>query len=335
MTPDTPPNMPAAYLRELLALAQRWDVTAAELLEGTGLAPEDLTRSSTRIALADLETIAARAIARTGEPGIAFLMGLQMRISSHGFLGFAAMTARTLGEALALAERFAPTRNTAITMRTRVEGDLASILLDLDLPAGPLREQVAVMVFVGLGEIASAITGRRLDARVEFDFPRPGYWDRFEPRVAHAIAFERAQSRILLPASALELPLVAADPAAMQLALEQCERELAALGRTSHPVERVRRTLRDDTDPVFGLDAVAKRLGTSPRTLKRRLAEHGLTFSELLDEHRRERALLLLADPRTSIEAIAEQLGYSNAANFTRAFKRWTGRTPAAHRARG
>jgi len=60
----------------------------------------------------------------------------------------------------------------------------------------------------------------------------------------------------------------------------------------------------------------------------------GSSFSEVLDEVRRQRALLLLEDRRLALADVAGRLGYSDTANFTRAFRRWTGQTPAAFRAR-
>jgi AraC-like DNA-binding protein len=80
------------------------------------------------------------------------------------------------------------------------------------------------------------------------------------------------------------------------------------------------------------LDAAARTLGLSSRTLKRRLADEGTDFTTLLDEQRRQRALLLLRSANLSVEAVAEQVGYSDVANFTRAFRRWSGTTPTAYR---
>jgi AraC-like DNA-binding protein len=94
----------------------------------------------------------------------------------------------------------------------------------------------------------------------------------------------------------------------------------------------VRAQLNDEQGGFRDLEEVAKRLGMSTRTLKRRLADQGTTFSHVLDELRRQRALLLLANRELSINEIAGRLGYTEAANFTRAFRRWTGRTPAAYR---
>jgi AraC-like DNA-binding protein len=70
----------------------------------------------------------------------------------------------------------------------------------------------------------------------------------------------------------------------------------------------------------------------SPRTLKRRLAEHGVTYSSLAEGELREKAMLLLRSVDLSLEQVAERTGYSDVANFTRAFRRWTGQTPAQYR---
>jgi AraC-like DNA-binding protein len=82
----------------------------------------------------------------------------------------------------------------------------------------------------------------------------------------------------------------------------------------------------------LSLDETARALGLSARTLKRRLDEEGTSFSAILDEQRRARALLLLRSPELSVDTIAERVGYSDIANFTRAFRRWTGTTPTAFR---
>jgi AraC-like DNA-binding protein len=52
----------------------------------------------------------------------------------------------------------------------------------------------------------------------------------------------------------------------------------------------------------------------------------------LLDEVRRSHAETLLRDPRLSIDEVAERVGYADTSNFTRAFRRWTGKTPAVFR---
>lgn len=80
------------------------------------------------------------------------------------------------------------------------------------------------------------------------------------------------------------------------------------------------------------IDGTADQLGLSVRSLQRRLTSHGLTYRELVDSVRRNRALLLLEHSSLTVTEIAMELGYSEHANFTRAFRRWIGRAPQLYR---
>jgi len=83
---------------------------------------------------------------------------------------------------------------------------------------------------------------------------------------------------------------------------------------------------------AFTIDMISDMGGTSIRTLQRRLGESGLSYHELIDRVRFEAALPMLEDPRMKLSEIASRLGYSDAANFTRAFRRWTATSPSEFR---
>lgn len=82
------------------------------------------------------------------------------------------------------------------------------------------------------------------------------------------------------------------------------------------------------------IQAVARQLATTPRTLQRRRADEGMSYQELLDRTRQEAAAGYLAHSTLSIGEIAYLLGYSEVAAFHRAFKRWNDETPQAFRLR-
>src|SRR4029079_12500683 len=96
--------------------------------------------------------------------------------------------------------------------------------------------------------------------------------------------------------------------------------------------ERVRAPLCEGPP---SLAAVAASLRTSRRTLQRRLADEGVSFADLVDDVRRALAEDYVRDPRRPLGEVAYLLGYAELSPFLRAFKRWTGRTPADVRARG
>lgn len=100
---------------------------------------------------------------------------------------------------------------------------------------------------------------------------------------------------------------------------------------------RFRREVERRLEPLLAggpisIDAVARTLGLSRQTLYRRLRAEGTTFAELLDGLRRRLALTLIRDERVPVKEAAWRLGFSDPAAFSRAFKRWTGRSPSEMR---
>ena len=93
-------------------------------------------------------------------------------------------------------------------------------------------------------------------------------------------------------------------------------------------IESVERVLRSKLDAHHAIARVARELGMSERTLRRRLAESGVSFQGVLDGLKKNRALELLANPQMSVEQIAFAVGFTDPHNFRRAFRRWTGSTP-------
>ena len=83
---------------------------------------------------------------------------------------------------------------------------------------------------------------------------------------------------------------------------------------------------------IANLELMADILDQSPRTLRRRLVAEGTTFSEIVDGWRFKSSIDLLEQSNARVQEISDRLGYANAPNFERAFKRWTGQTPGAYR---
>jgi AraC-like DNA-binding protein len=165
----------------------------------------------------------------------------------------------------------------------------------------------------------------------ELAFPEPSYHSRF----AHLVPptrYGQPLNQIVMSAEALDVPILMADPIALLLAREQCDRALDELRASGRLIGRVRRPVWRDSGGVRNVREMAEALHMSPRTLKRKLAAQGSCASTLVCEERRDRALVLLRSSELSIDEIADRLGYWSVQNFARAFRLWTGRTPAAYR---
>lgn len=324
--------VPASYVLPLLDLVARWGVTERELLAGFGLDRESLAQPARRIPGHTYQNIVELARRLTREDGLAVFMGFQLRLSAHGFLGFAAQSAPNLRIALQLADRYARTRIVGLRLETEVHGEHAHLTLAEDASLGPLREFVVTALFASLPHQAKTLTGRDISGHAEVTFAEPKHYQRLRAQLPGPTLFEQPVNRLVFPADALDYPVVSADPAAYELVRQQCERDLEQLGEHSRSVHRVRKLLPRDGDGFRSLDDVAAAMQLSPRTLKRLLASHDTSFSEIVDGERRERAFRRLRESEVTIAAIAQELGYADVAGFSRAFRRWTGLSPGRFR---
>lgn len=329
---DNSPTVPGAYILLLTEVLARWKIKPEELFEGTTLSLSELTNPLSRLSIRTFEELLKRAIYLTGEPGIGFHLGLQMKISSHGFIGFAAMTANNVREALEIAQRFVMLRSSALEFRLEEDDKKAYFYMDQAMDDYPLSQTIVTAMMIGFASMGETITNRPAIGQAQVRFTEPDYYERFKSSIPGEVIFNQPFNRLVFDRDFLDMPLAMADPVAAQLAREQCERELAALGSNRSLVSAVQSALYDDKEGYRSVEQVASLMHMSERTLKRQLAQHGTTYSDLLESSRRKMAENLLSKNELSIDRVADRLGYSDVANFTRAFKRWTGKTPGQFR---
>src|SRR5271166_6650815 len=101
-------SLPGTYVLYSIELMKRWGVTAAELLDGTGITVDALADPRVRVPTSTITAILERARELSGEPFYGVFLGLQMRVSAHGYLGAAALVASTMREAIQLSIQFMP-----------------------------------------------------------------------------------------------------------------------------------------------------------------------------------------------------------------------------------
>ncbi len=326
-----PFTLPAVHALHLADLVASSGIAMEELFGAAGIDRASLTVPGAQLAVEVMVRLFSRARALTGNPGIGIQLGMQMRASAHGYLGFAAMTASTLRDALEIATRFVPTRTNAIGLSLHVSDRSASLVIEERADFGEARDAILFALAVGIWQIGDALTGRELTGAADFAFPRPDYLEGVAG-LRQSLRFGQPVTQLIFDAAALNLPLTMADPVSRQLAYSELERSLEELGTEHEILARVRSAVGRTSGGFRTLKEVASGLHLSTRTLKRRLAARGVTYSHILEEQRREKALLLLRSPSLSLDEIAEQLGYSDTSNFRRAFRRWTGVSPASYR---
>lgn len=177
--------------------------------------------------------------------------------------------------------------------------------------------------------------------RVEFKFARPEYADEFDLMFPCRHVFSQKTNLFAFNRRMLALP-IKQDSYSLTDFLNHAPQSLLTQFRADDSVTaQVRRVLSDasaQAEPdVWGhttltFDDVAEKLGSTTHTLRRRLKEEGHSFQEIKDSLRREKALELLEHGEHTIQQISDSLGFSEAAAFNRAFKKWTGHAPSSYR---
>jgi hypothetical protein len=172
---SVPGSQPLAFLDVL----KPWQISASAMLEPFGLTEAQLEEPGARVPVEVMNAMIVRGRALSGEPGIGVYQGLHRRLSNYGFLGLAAMHARTLREALELMVEFAPTVSTAMGVRFEVQDRLASIRLIENIELGDVRDVVLLSMTIAQTQMGTALTGREMTGKVYVALPKPSYADRF------------------------------------------------------------------------------------------------------------------------------------------------------------
>jgi len=285
-----------------------------------------------RVPIAAVEQHFEEGIRSAADPALGLAAGRTMHIGDCPSLDYAMSTAGTVREAVEIAMQHARLCNDALSIELSVEGGRAMVRLE---SAAALNRISSDFLMSGL-----------FNAHVSQWPHAPGelecWFVQAQPKnlSAYTDAFPDATLRFNAPsfgfsfsAQVLDQPLAGADPKLHQIVHRYADLMLAELPSTQTLAGDIRRMLpgelaRSKADAA----SVARKLHVSVRTLGRRLEEEGTSFKVLLNDVRRELALNMLVRGEMPIADVARQLDFADVSTFHRAFRRWTGQTPATYR---
>lgn len=333
-------ELSAAYARLVLHSGV---APAAELLRGVGVSEEALADAEfiDAVALAVLFRNYARCVP---DRGWTARLGAQFSMAAHGPLGFAALSAPTLGEALDVMGSLYECRSTAFTASTCATATRYVLSFEDVTGIGDfacwLAEVVLKIVEVLLATILAHPVGRNVEIRLQHAAP-PGSKHLLAGYDA-SVLFAAGENSIAVPLAWRQLPSPLSDETVYRANVVRCRELIAARAQAGSIAAAVRNRLCHHFDtqmlrttapcPPPTLEQIAGALHMTSRTLIRRLQREQTAYHDLLEELRRDYAERLLRDARLQVADVAEMLGYREAANFNRAFRRWYGTTPALWR---
>lgn len=318
----------------LLGMVHRRGVETADLMARVGLTADQLADVEHRLplrALIRLWELAAQALddddfglnaAQAPPSGIVSVIDTAMRCSAD------------LGECWRRGVRFA---NLAIDgAGPRLDDAGEPVFLRFRPPVSPdavprHATEFSLATYLVNGRRA---TGAPIVPRaVRFRHPRPQDTSAHERLFGAPVSFDHPCSEIELDPAVLRLPIRNDDPVMSRLMERYAEEWLARLGVHANLRDQARRQVYEQLhDGVPTADSIARRLGLSERTFSRRLRAEGVSYPEIVDSVRKELSLVYLRNRALKLTEVAFLLGFSELSAFHRAFRRWTGTTPAQAR---
>lgn len=318
-------------VRMLLSELRRRGIQDDVVLAGTTIDQATLTNLRATISLEEWGELLIRALNITGDPALGLAMGENSSQSMLQVVGQLLVSCRTLREAFALYERYRPLVGNNVTWTLEERDDRAYVMLRPAIEH-PVASRVGFEMLLTLthriGRTFSR-TGRETADEVWFRYSAPPYADRYRQVFGCTVRFDMECYGFVFPRDYLDVPQPHGDPTVREVL--QTSAEVLLRERESESVaERVRGILRFEED-LASIDVrrIATQLGMNVRALRRRLGAEHAPLSGLLDEARLRVAQRELAKPGATIKEVAHMLGFSEASAFHRAFKRWSGQTPA------
>ncbi|AXI04208.1 AraC family transcriptional regulator [Aquirhabdus parva] len=331
---------PVSHAELTLSLIRARQGNEAQYFERMGLTPEDLVDPNQYLTLAQFKTAMqlGSEYMLPGEPHFLQLLA-HFPPTAHGLVGIAALTSATLGDALNVAIEFFPLLMPSMELhREDLHHESRVYIKRLQEFGSPFDEVQMEFVIAGFARMTEFVSGTQLHARpqvrkdtqVQLTHIRTENLEAYEHFFGKPVQFGSARNGFTISRSILNQPLLTHNRITHDMLLTTLSRQLKSIPQARPLTQRVQRLLTQGIIHGQQLDAaeIASQLSMSVRTLARRLSEEESSLLELTKSVRMERAEWLLTSGELPLSKVAQQLGFSSQAAFTRAFKQATGRTP-------
>jgi AraC-like DNA-binding protein len=332
--PSQPGTVSATALPALIRALNDLGYAGERVLELAHLDNVLLTDPQARIPSDAKFAIWDAAVEISNDPAIGLRVAERIAVGAIGAYEYLLRNSANVRAVLERADRFIRVVDDLMRISVFEDGDEARIRMWVE---GGYRipSQEVECVFYVIVRIAREQVPRTALHAVTFSHKAPGDPALYARCFDCPVRFEATHNELVVARDLLESPLVRADAGLAMVLEDHVQRLLQALPAQDRDplVRRVRGLLLEGLgNGGASFDELATTLHMSPRTLRRKLTEHGVAYKTLLDDVRRDLALHYVARNEEPLDAVAKRLGFSEPSTFYRTFKRWTGTTPAQYR---
>lgn len=331
------PLIPARYFLLMGDCLKSAGTSLGELLRAVSIDPDRFRETDFGLTTQQIDRLLAEALRLTGRSDIGFEWGRRLKLNSHDILGYAMLSCPTLDHLLRLCSRYYRLLTPMFRMRYQRTGNHVEIIYRPALPMARetlnlVQEAIAVSTHL---QCKSLLQNPSSVYDIYMSMEAPPHAARYRelaPARVHFGASPLPEIRMVADTWSLDAALPMADEHAVRMAEERCRALLQKYSEQGNWTEWVVMMLNEAEDSQPPLEELARLLAISARTLDRYLKKEESSFRDLAIEVRNERARKLLLEGTLPISQIAYRLGFTDVANFSRAFRRANGVSPSRFR---
>lgn len=332
-----------SYAHVLLEIVYEYGIDAHIVLHGTGLIPTEMQQADAKMSAHQWSKLVVNALRLTRNPRLGIEYGFRLRPTSHGALGFAFLSCADVETALSLCQQYFCTRIQNFTPEWHIDETFIYVYLDDVHPvklggaeqSDQLRHFLIESLLFGAIHFLTLFSDKIAEScEVFVDWADAQNYEQIDLSQIK-IHFNQPRNGFRFSKKYLHCKNSNADQVAFQQAILYCENDKLKLVKES--TRDLQKSIRSEllyhsSHGYPSLPLIAQRLNMSERTIKRHLQAQGTTFLQILAEVRFNQAKKLLQQQQYSIQDIAGLVGYEEATNFIRAFKKMFGETPSQYR---
>ena len=307
-------------------------IPPSEALSGVQVRADELHSPATRISLNQMIAACRNAIRLTTDPQLAFRIGSSIHLSTYGMFGYAMLSGTDFRKILDFAVKYhqLATPLAQIALETKDKYAIWTITpvphprIDAALYQFITEMQLGIHLSLSRDVMGSSFALNKVAVTY-----RPAKCRALDELVECPLLVEQPENLFVFDAVWLERVPTLGNRTTHAALLTICDGLLGDIMQRGGVAGRVRQVLLEDIANCPNFESVAKLLRTPARTLRRQLRAQNTSFRELIDELRAHVAIKYLRDTNMTSEDIALALGFSDAANFRHAFRRWTKASPS------
>lgn len=320
------PILPMRYARHFSRFMESQGINPAAFLEGTLITKERLLDSDGFLSMTEILSVLSKAQKLLDDELAPFQFGQSLDIIKHGLLGHSLLCQHDIKQLLNTNISYLRVCLPLMDIQFHQNGTQFSIQLEDTWDLGNLRTFI-VKIYLGSIYALTSLVCRNFS--FTFDFPTTLSNDEWRRLLRNAqVQFGADMNRVSMKITGQNQSKPPdEDNIADHLAIATSKKNLETES-TINVLVKVRQQITNNPGRDSTLERVAQQLGMCARSVRRHLNMAGFSFQDIRNEVRETFATRYLIDTSLPLEKIAERLGYSDQASFTKAYRGWTGKTP-------